>query len=159
MPGARPILHILLLLVVLSPQSVSFGQEPQTKMEKFSAGLVTVPSGYKTERVIGPDFDVDYVIPEGAKLNETDVMLGIYTGSFPSFSPPTKGVKTEEGHFGGKRFKWHLWETTADGKTGYHREALVKLEGGQWVWHIFVKAPDKQRMEELMGILRSYRAE
>ena len=99
----RPLLHILMLLVVVSPQSVILGQVPQTKMEKFFAGRVALPSGYKTERVIGPDFDVAYVIPEGAKLNETDVMLGIYTRSFPSFSPPTKGVKTEEGHFGGKR--------------------------------------------------------
>ena len=154
-----PLLHILILLVVVSPRSVIFGQVSQIKKERFAAGRVVVPPGYRAERVVGPDFDVDYVIREGAQVNQTDVMLGIYTGSFPGFSPPAKGVKSEAGHFGGKRFKWHIWKTTVGGKTTFHREGLVRREGGQWVWHIFVAAPDKQRMKELMRILRSYRAQ
>jgi hypothetical protein len=154
---------VLLALMIASPalslpQHVAAGEKTKPRTERFASGYIDVLPGYKTERVVGPDFDVDYVIPEGARLKDADVMLGVYSGSFPGFSPPAKGVKTEAGTFGGKQLRWHAWKVVAGEKTTYRKEALVRLEGGQWVWHIFLAAPDERRLEELMGILKSYRA-
>ena len=124
----------------------------------FLGGEINLPLGFKTERTIGPDFNIDYIIREGAQVNKTDTVLGIYTGAFPGFSPPTEGVKTEAGSFGGHNLKWYIWKTRVGDKLAYHYEALVRLEGGQWVWHIFIRAPDIQRAQELLNILKSYRA-
>jgi hypothetical protein len=155
----RTFLSILIFsLLVLAPrQSVTLAQTAETKTARFGAGQIVVSAGYKTERVIGPDFDVDYVLPEGAQLNKTDVTLGIYTGSFPAYHPPKKGVKTKSGKFGDRRLKWQIWKTTAGNKTVYHYETLIRLKGGQWVWHIFMAAPDPQHIQELMEIFKSYR--
>ena len=163
----RTFLAILVFtLSMLVPwQSATPAQTVQTTTTDFYGGQITLPSGYRTQTVFGEDFTVYYVLPEGAQLDKTDVMLGIYVGNFPSYSPPKRGVKTKSGSFAGRRFKWQIWKTTI-----YRYETLVQLERGQrvrergqWrrvqgaVWHIFVAAPDRQHIRELMQILKSYR--
>ena len=139
-------------------QSVTLGQAGQGQTQRFGSGLIEVPAGYKFEHVNGPDFDVDSLIPNDEQLNKATTMLGLYIGFAPSFRPPAHGVKIRAGHFGARKVKWHIWTTVAESKTIYHREALIRLKGGLWVWHLFSAAPDVQRMRELMGILETYRA-
>ena len=145
-------------LILSLPHNLALGQEAQVKTERFLAGHIDVPPGFKTERVIGPDFNIDYVIREGARVSNADMILGIYTGSFPGFSPPARNVKTTADSFSGHSLKWYIWRTQVKNKKVYHYEALIRLEGGQWVWHIFIVAPDMQRMRELLSILKSYQA-
>jgi hypothetical protein len=149
---------ILALLAFMLPQSTTLGQAAQAKTQRFGAGWIDIPAGYKFEHVVGPDFDVDYVIPNDVQLNKATTMLGLYTGFAPPFNPPAKGVKIRAGHFGARKIKWHIWKTVAENETVYHFEALIRLKGGLWVWHLFMAAPDMQRMRELMSILESYRA-
>lgn len=165
---------IFTLLVLSVRQTATLAQTARTRTVNFAGGQIEVAPGYKTERIIGVDFTVDYVLPEDALLDKTDVMLGIYTGGFPSYHPPKKGVSTKSGRFGERRLKWHIWKTTVESKTVYRYETLVPLESSESrnpkkksknappaiqsdVWHIFIAAPDPQRLRELMGIFKSYR--
>jgi hypothetical protein len=165
---------VFMLLVMSLRQSATLAQTAQTKTIPFAAGQIVVPTGYKTERINGPDFSVDYVLPVDAQLDKTDVMLGIYTGGFPSYQPPKKGVRTKSGKFGDRTLKWHIWKTSVESKTVYRYETLVPLESGQSgnpkkkskdmqppiksdVWHIFIAAPDPRHLRELMEIFKSYR--
>jgi hypothetical protein len=167
-------LLVFTLLVMSLRQSATFAQTAQTKTVPFAAGQIVVAPGYRTERIIGVDFSVDYVLPENAQLDKTDVMLGIYTGGFPSYQPPKKGVWTKSGKFGDRRLQWHIWKTSVEGKTVYRYETLVPLESSQSgnpkkkskdiqppiksdVWHIFIAAPDPRHLRELMEIFKSYR--
>ena len=149
---------IPLLLALMLPQSGTPGQARQAQTQRFGAGWIDRPASYKFEHINGPDFDVDYLIPNDMQLNKATTMLGLYTGAFPSFEPPSKGVKIRSGRFGSRKVKWQIRKTVAENKTIYHCEALIRLKGGLWVWHLFIAAPDIQRMRELMAILESYRA-
>jgi hypothetical protein len=149
---------IVALLALMLPQSTTPGQAAQDKAQRFGAGWIDIPAGYKFEHVVGPDFDVDYVIPHDVELNKATTMLGLYTGTAPPFRPPSRGVKIRARHFGPRKIRWHVWKTVAENKTSYHYEALIRLKGDLWVWHLFAAAPDMQRMRELMSILESYRA-
>ena len=145
---------ILALLALILLQSVTLGHSAQAQTQRFAAGWVEMPAGYKFEHVDGPDFDVDYLFPKDAELNEDPTTLGLYTGIAPSFEPPSKGVEIRAGHFGNKKVKWHIWKTVDEKKTVYHQQALIKIKGG--FWHLFLTAPDTQRMRELLTILGSY---
>ena len=149
---------ILALVALMLPQSMTLGQAAQAQTQRFGAGWIDMPAGYKFEHVDGPDFDVDYLIPNDVQLNQATTMLGLYTGTAPPFKPASQGVKIRSGHFGARKIKWHIWKTVAENKTIYHHEALIRLKGDLWVWHLFMAAPDMQRMRELMSILESYRA-
>jgi len=146
---------VLALLALLLSQSITLGQAAQAKTQRFGTGWLEMPAGYKFEHVNGPDFGVDYMIPKDADLQGTTTMFGLYMGNAPSFEPP-KGVKILAGHFGARKLNWHIWKTVADNETVYHRQALIKFKNG--FWHLFLSAPDMQRMRELMSILDSYRA-
>jgi hypothetical protein len=149
---------ILALLALVLSQSITLGQTAQVHTQKFGAGRIDMPAGYKFEHVDGPDFDVDYLLLNDEQLDEATTMLGLYTGTAPDFEPASKGVKTHSGHFAGRRVKWHIWKTVAENKTIYHQEALIRLKGSYGIWHLFMAAPDMQRMRELISILESYRA-
>jgi len=146
---------ILALIVLMLPQSVIPGPSAQAQTQRFAAGWVDMPAGYKFEHVDGPDFDVDYLFPKDSELNEDPTTLGLYTGTAPSFEPPFKGVRIRAGNFGNKKVKWHIWETVDENKIVYHQQTLIKIKGG--FWHLFLTAPDMQRIQELLSILGSYR--
>jgi len=147
---------ILALLALMLPRSGTLAQATQAQTQRFGAGWIDLPAGYKFEHVAGPDFDVDYIIPDDAQLSKATTMLGVYTGFAPPFRPPAKDVKIRSGRFGARKVNWHIWKTVAENKTIYHREALIRPKDS-WVSHLFIAAPDMQRMRELMGILESYR--
>ena len=148
---------ILVLLALVLPQSGALGQATQAHAQRFGAGWIDLPAGYKFEHVVGPDFDVDYIIPNDVQLSKATTMLGLYSGFFPAFKPPAKGVEIRSGRFGARKVKWHIWKIVAENKTIYHREALIRPKDS-WFSHLFMAAPDMQRMRELMAILESYRA-
>jgi hypothetical protein len=154
----RLIVAVMLIQVSLLATGPASAQNVTARTVPFFGGQITLPAGYKTEHVRGPDFDVDYVIPEGTTANTAKVMFGIYDGSHSSFEPPKTGVTTESGSFGGKSFEWKVWQTTDQGKTAYQYQALIRLEGGQWVWHLFISAPEMKQIEVLKEIVRSYRS-
>ncbi len=153
-------LFVILSMLFMMPLVALVRDENVLTIESWGNGApelsISVPSGYTVERHKGPDFDVHYI---GSK-NRDNPSMGIYIGHHPNpFSSQKKGIETkkEADVILGQNVEWILWQEKEDGKTSYHREAIVKeafkgMGGGGvagLMVHVFIQGPDQKQVNLL----------
>ncbi len=159
---------LILSIPLMIPLVCCAKEENLLTLESWGNGApelsISVPSGYTVERHKGPDFDVHYI---GSK-NRDNPSMGIYIGHHPNpFSSQKKGIETkkEADVILRQNVEWKLWQGKEDGKTSYHREAIVKeafkgMGGGGvagLMIHVFVKGPDQKEVNLLKTSAKSLR--
>jgi hypothetical protein len=125
------------------------------KSISFFGGVIDVFGNYKKEESNGPDFGVEYISLNKPESNEK-AFLGIYSGNNPNFNPP-KNAKTKKAKFGNKAIKWHIWKSRKGNEFYYNYETLILDEDGNPANHLFVNGTNKQRVQELLKAIGSYR--